>query len=124
MKTFRQTVVDEPRAIHIFDVLGSSEMYYKGLETFFAQVVSEENKAFAAKLLEAEQAYIAYLNSKKSGQKLIELMKVMGELTELRKSVTDMDNYNTYLAEMYEFYVEQYNNINFEDSDLGFGTEI
>lgn len=124
MKTFRDTVVEEARAIYIFDVLGSSGTYYKGLEAFFAQVISDGNKEFAAKLLEAEQAYIAYLNNQKSGVKLVELMVVMGELMELRKSVADMDNYNTYLAEMYDFYIEQYNNINFDDSDLGFGTEI
>ena len=123
MQIFRDTLVADQRAVYIFNALGGGAIYYEGIENFYNQVLSESNKAIGAKLLEVEKAYCNYV-SNKSSDRLIKLMVAISELQSLRNTVTDTENFDTYLAEMYDFYIEQYNNIDFENADLGFGTDF
>lgn len=111
MQTLRQTMLADPRAIYIFKTLGGAEAYYPGVEAFFEQMLTEGNKAFADKLLEAEKSYSKHITDSKDAENKAAFMQMMEELITMRASVADTENFNTYLADMYNFYLEQYNSM-------------
>jgi hypothetical protein len=93
-------------------VLDGDTMYYKGLQTFFEGVLSESNQAIGTKLLEVERALCKYaFGGAKNEEDKAAFVNAMEELIALYGAVTDTENFNTYLGEMYNYYLETYNHM-------------
>ena len=109
MKEFRRMMTVDINSIYIFDLMGGDVHYYDGLQAFFNGALSESNKTFAAKLLEVEKALCQYAYQKgDNAEALATVLDTMEELIGLHGTLTDMEEFNTYLGEMYDFYLNQY----------------
>ena len=74
-------------------------------------MLTEGNAALGAKLLEIEQLYTEYAFSEEDEDKTA-FMDAMAEAIKLYASVTDTENFNAYLAELYNYYLNLYNTLN------------
>ena len=106
MKTFWSMDLD---SIYVFYLLDFDLYYYDALQTFFNEVLTGTNEAFATKLLEAERACCEYLMSQSNEDKRNAFFSIMEELIAMRETITDTEAFDTYLAEMYAFYLVNYN---------------
>lgn len=115
MRQFRQFMNEDIDSVYMFRVLGGNEKYYAGLQAFFDSALSNTNRTVAAKLLEVEKALcqFAFTGGKNEEDKAA-FMTAMEELIALRETVTDTANFDTYLAEMYNYYLETYNRMKAE----------
>jgi len=115
MRQFRNFMNTDIDSVYMFRVLSGNEMYYAGLQTFFDSVLTYTNRSVGTKLLEVEKALcqFAFTGSKNEEDKAA-FMTAMEELIELRQTVTDTANFDTYLAEMYNYYLETYNHMKSE----------
>ena len=109
MKAYRDSLVDHTESMTLFMTFHADELYYAGLEAFFSQVLSAEEMELARKLMEAEQECTTYAADLDDEQKKEAFMAVMAEVIALREALTELDNFNTYLANLYSFYLTQYN---------------
>lgn len=109
MKEFRRMMTVDINSIYVFDLMGGDINYYEGLQIFFNGILSETNKAFAAKLLEVEKALCQYAYKKSdNAEALATVLDTMEELIGLHDTLTDTEEFDTYLGEMYDFYLNQY----------------
>ena len=111
MSYFRSQIGKYPAALQIFYTFDADYYYNAGLKSFFAKVLSEGNAALGTKLLEVEDLYSKYARSESDEDKAA-FKTAMAEAIALFASVTDTENFNTYLADMYNFYLEKYNGLN------------
>ena len=111
MRYFRSQIGEYPDALQIFYTFDADFYYNAGLKSFFAKVLTEGNAALGTKLLEVEDLYSKYARSESDEDKTA-FMNAMAEAIALFASVTDTENFNTYLADMYNFYLEKYNGLN------------
>ena len=112
MKAIRNVMNTDIDSLYLVTVLDGDTMYYKGLQTFFEGVLSESNQAIGTKLLEVERALCKYaFGGAKNEEDKAAFVNAMEELIALYGAVTDTENFNTYLGEMYNYYLETYNHM-------------
>lgn len=109
MRLFREQMLNDPAAISAFYTFDADFLYYGGLRSFFAKVLTKGNLALAEKLLEAEKCFSDYRTAFAEEDKaacLTAFKAVMAEATALYHAATDTENVEAYLSEMYQFYLE------------------
>ena len=111
MSYFRAQIDKQANALQCFYNFDGDFYYNAGLKSFFAKVLTEGNAALGTKLLEVEDLYSKYARSEKEEDKTA-FMNAMAEAIALFASITDTENFNTYLADMYNFYLAKYNALN------------
>jgi hypothetical protein len=111
MSYFRSQIGKYPNVLQIFYTFNADHYYNAGLKSFFAKVLTEGNAALGTKLLEVEDLYSKYARTQAAEDKTA-FMNAMAEAIALFASVSDTENFNTYLADMYNFYLEKYNGLN------------
>ena len=111
MKAYRDQMDKDSDAMGQFYTFDADFFYYAGLNSFFTKVLTEGNAALGAKLLEIEQLYTEYAFSEEDEDKTA-FMDAMAEAIKLYASVTDTENFNAYLAELYNYYLNLYNTLN------------
>ena len=107
MRMFRENILQDPTAITAFYTFDGDYFYYGGLRSFFTKVLTAENLALAEKLLEAERWLCNYRTAATEEEKaacLASFEAVMAEAVNLYGAVTNTENFETYLSEMYRFY--------------------
>lgn len=124
MSDFRALSAYQQRFFLMLD--GNMDLYYGGLQTFFAQVLEgdEDTVAIADALLETEQAYLFY-NLVPDGSYTVEnedgttatvtyleeFETAMEKAIALYEALTDEADktaFNTYLSDLYAFYLAKY----------------
>jgi hypothetical protein len=111
MKAYRDQMDKDSDSMGMFYSFDGDFFYYAGLNSFFTKVLTEGNAALGAKLLEIEQLYTQYAFYEKEEDKTA-FMDAMAEAITLYASVTDTENFNAYLAELYNYYLNLYNTLN------------
>ena len=82
---------------------------------FFGKVLTEGNVALGNKLLEVEKLYVQFAFSNFANEEAkTAFMNAMAEVMQLVAAVTDTENFDTYLADLYNFYLNLYNGMNTE----------
>ncbi len=94
----------------LFYGLGCDKLYYEGL-TSFISTFANDTKALAETLLRAEKAYMEYVRAgdEEEADMFDAFKAIVEEAIALQAAVTSVDEYNTNLKDMYEFYLAKYN---------------
>jgi hypothetical protein len=115
MQAYREQLTNRPDALGQFYTFDGDFYYYAGLETFFGKVLTEGNVALGNKLLEVEKLYVQFAFSNFANEEAkTAFMNAMAEVMQLVAAVTDTENFDTYLADLYNFYLNLYNGMNTE----------